>query len=56
MLDKDKCQFADNLYNETFYTNWQRLEKQISDNPAQVYNYNLFIQMLQDKLISKEIR
>ena len=53
-LDKDKCHFAGSLYDGTPRTNWRAMEKQISEDLDKVYKYDLFIKMLQDKLVSRK--
>ena len=53
--NEDKCRFAKSLYDDTPYTNLKAIEKQISKDPNKVYKYDLFIKMLQDKLVPKEI-
>ena len=55
MSDENKCRFSGSLCHGTLRTNWRAMEKQISKDPDKVYKYNLFIEMLQDKLVPKEI-
>ena len=54
-LNKDKYSFAGSLYDNTLYINQRVMEKQIFQDSNKVYKYNLFIEILQNKFVFKEI-